>query len=177
MGASQHLDTSIHSPLMIHSVTRGPDSTRLQAANLAPGAVNQLSRGASQQRSVESARAWLAPPCPPSSWCGVFSHQDAQKRPYCGIRPVWRTCWMEEWCARGVTLKSALRRAVRSISNGHVEILTGRERRRRWSVEAKLRIVAETEEPGACVKQVAARHDVYILVFCLDGALRFARAG
>lgn len=47
------------------------------------------------------------------------------------------------------------------MSDGHVEILTGRERRRRWSAEAKLRIVAETEEPGACVKQVAARHDVY----------------
>ena len=47
------------------------------------------------------------------------------------------------------------------MSDGHVEILTGRERRRRWSAEDKLRIVAETEEPGACVKQVAARHDVY----------------
>jgi transposase len=47
------------------------------------------------------------------------------------------------------------------MSDGHVEILTGRERRRRWSAEAKLRIVAETEEPGASVKQVAARHDVY----------------
>ena len=47
------------------------------------------------------------------------------------------------------------------MSDGHVEILTGRERRRRWSVDDKLRIVAETEEPGACVKQVAARHDVY----------------
>jgi transposase len=47
------------------------------------------------------------------------------------------------------------------MSDGHVEILTGRERRRRWSVDAKPRIVAETEEPGACVKQVAARHDVY----------------
>ena len=47
------------------------------------------------------------------------------------------------------------------MSEGRVEILTGRERRRRWSVDDKLRIVAETEEPGACVKQVAARHDVY----------------
>ena len=47
------------------------------------------------------------------------------------------------------------------MSDGHVEILTGRERRRRWSAEDKLRIVAETEESGACVKQVAARHDVY----------------
>jgi transposase len=42
-----------------------------------------------------------------------------------------------------------------------VEILTGRERRRRWSVEAKLRIVAATYEPGACVRQVAASHDIY----------------
>jgi transposase len=47
------------------------------------------------------------------------------------------------------------------MSDGQIEILTGRERRRRWSAEDKLRIVAETEEPGACVKQVAARHDVY----------------
>ena len=47
------------------------------------------------------------------------------------------------------------------MSDGHIEILTGRERRRRWSAEDKLRIVAETEEPGACVRQVAARHDVY----------------
>jgi len=47
------------------------------------------------------------------------------------------------------------------MSDGRVEILTGRERRRRWSAADKLRIVAETEEPGACVKQVAARHDVY----------------
>ena len=47
------------------------------------------------------------------------------------------------------------------MQNGHVEILTGRERRRRWSAEDKLRIVAETEEAGACVKQVAARYDVY----------------
>ena len=47
------------------------------------------------------------------------------------------------------------------MSDGRVEILTGRERRRHWSAEDKLRIVAETEEPGACVKQVAARHDVY----------------
>ena len=47
------------------------------------------------------------------------------------------------------------------MSDGRVEILSGRERRRRWSAEDKLRIVAEAEEPGACVKQVAARHDVY----------------
>ena len=42
-----------------------------------------------------------------------------------------------------------------------IEIINGRERRRRWSIEDKLRMVAATHEPGACVKQVAARHDVY----------------
>lgn len=47
------------------------------------------------------------------------------------------------------------------MSNGAVEIIGGRERRRRWAVEEKLRIVAETQEPGACVRAVAARHDVY----------------
>ena len=47
------------------------------------------------------------------------------------------------------------------MSNGRVEIIGGRERRRRWGVEEKLRIVAETQEAGACVRAVAARHDVY----------------
>src|ERR1700759_4981196 len=42
-----------------------------------------------------------------------------------------------------------------------VEIIGGRDRGRRWSVEEKLRIVAETHEHGACVRVVAARHDVY----------------
>ena len=42
-----------------------------------------------------------------------------------------------------------------------IEILGARERRRRWSLDEKLKIVAETEEPGASVRAVAARHDVY----------------
>ena len=42
--------------------------------------------------------------------------------------------------------------------DGVVEIITGRERRRRWSVEDKLRIVAESQEAGARVSGVAARH-------------------
>jgi transposase len=46
------------------------------------------------------------------------------------------------------------------MSNTTVEII-GRERRRRWSADEKLRIVAETHEPGASVRAVAARHDVY----------------
>jgi transposase len=44
--------------------------------------------------------------------------------------------------------------------DGVVEVITGRERRRRWSVEQKLQVVGETQEPGACVSQVAARHGV-----------------
>jgi transposase len=47
------------------------------------------------------------------------------------------------------------------MSNGKIEILGARERRRRWGVEEKLRIVAETHELGATVRAVAARHDVY----------------
>jgi transposase len=41
-----------------------------------------------------------------------------------------------------------------------IEIITGRERRRRWSVAEKPRIVAESQEPGARVCDVAVRHDV-----------------
>ena len=41
-----------------------------------------------------------------------------------------------------------------------VEILTGRERRRRWSLQDQARLVAETSEPGAMIRAVAARHGV-----------------
>lgn len=41
-----------------------------------------------------------------------------------------------------------------------MEIITGVERRRRWRLEEKLRIVAEAEQPGACFAEVARRHDV-----------------
>ena len=44
--------------------------------------------------------------------------------------------------------------------NGMIEIVTGRERRRRWSVSDKLRIVAESQEPGVPVSEVAVRHDI-----------------
>ena len=44
--------------------------------------------------------------------------------------------------------------------DGVVEIITGRERRRRWSTEDKLRLVAEMAEPGTRVRAVAARHEV-----------------
>lgn len=41
-----------------------------------------------------------------------------------------------------------------------VEIITGTGRRRRWSVDAKGAIVAESFAPGASVSAVARRHDI-----------------
>ena len=41
-----------------------------------------------------------------------------------------------------------------------MEIITGVERRRRWRLEEKLRIVAEAERPGASFADVARRHAV-----------------
>jgi transposase len=47
------------------------------------------------------------------------------------------------------------------MGSGTVEIIAGRERRRRWSVADKLRILAECDAPGVQVAEVAARHGVY----------------
>jgi transposase len=41
-----------------------------------------------------------------------------------------------------------------------MEIITGVERRRRWRPEQKLRILAELDEPGTTVAEVARRHEV-----------------
>jgi len=41
-----------------------------------------------------------------------------------------------------------------------MEIITGVERRRRWSLEEKLRIVAETEQPGSGIAEIARRYEV-----------------
>jgi transposase-like protein len=62
------------------------------------------------------------------------------------------------------------------MSNSPIEIISARERRRRWSVEEKLRIVAETHEPGASVRSVAAQRDVYPNLLCTwRGLLRQGR--
>ena len=42
-----------------------------------------------------------------------------------------------------------------------VEVLTGTPRRRRWSVEEKARIVAESSAPGVVARSVALRHGVH----------------
>ena len=41
-----------------------------------------------------------------------------------------------------------------------VEVLTGAERRRRWSAEQKRAIVAQSLAPGAVVNEVARRADI-----------------
>ena len=41
-----------------------------------------------------------------------------------------------------------------------VEVITSVERRRRWSREAKLRIVAESARPGRTASQVARAHGI-----------------
>lgn len=61
------------------------------------------------------------------------------------------------------------------MPDGTIEIITGRERRRRWAVAEKLRIVAESEESGARVCDVAARYDVYPSL--LHGWRRLVREG
>ena len=47
-----------------------------------------------------------------------------------------------------------------SRPRGRVDIQVGTGRRRRWSVEAKGRMVAESYAPGAVVSEVARRHDI-----------------
>jgi transposase len=44
--------------------------------------------------------------------------------------------------------------------DGVVEIITGRERRRRWGTEEKRRIVEESMEPSAAMRAVAARNGI-----------------
>jgi transposase len=41
-----------------------------------------------------------------------------------------------------------------------IEVLSGSERRRRWSDETKIAMVAEALVPGAVVSEIARRHDV-----------------
>ena len=41
-----------------------------------------------------------------------------------------------------------------------MEIITGVERRRRWRLDEKLRIVAETELPGTGIAEIARRYEI-----------------
>ena len=44
--------------------------------------------------------------------------------------------------------------------DGSVEVITGRERQWRWSLQDKVRVVAETNEPGSMIRAVTARHGI-----------------
>jgi transposase len=43
-----------------------------------------------------------------------------------------------------------------------VTVLSGPERRRRWTTAEKLRIVAESHAPGASASEVARRYDIHL---------------
>jgi transposase-like protein len=60
---------------------------------------------------------------------------------------------------------------------GQITVFSGPERRRRWSDEDRLRILTEAFAPGACVAEVARRHDVSTaLVYTWRRKLREAHA-
>jgi len=49
---------------------------------------------------------------------------------------------------------------AKGVGYRRIEVLTGPERRRKWSDDDKARIVAETLEPGAVVTEVARRRQI-----------------
>lgn len=60
---------------------------------------------------------------------------------------------------------------------GQITVYSGPERRRRWSDEERLQILAEAFSPGACVTEVARRHDVSTaLIYTWRRKLREANA-
>lgn len=60
---------------------------------------------------------------------------------------------------------------------GQITVFSGPERRRRWSDEERLEILNEAFAPGACVAEVARRHDVSTaLVYTWRRKLRDAHA-
>jgi transposase len=60
---------------------------------------------------------------------------------------------------------------------GQITVFSGPERRRRWNDEERLQILTEAFAPGACVAEVARRHDVSTaLVYTWRRKLREAHA-
>lgn len=58
-----------------------------------------------------------------------------------------------------------------------ITVFSGPERRRRWSNEDRLRILAEAFAPGACVAEVCRRHDISTsLIYTWRSKLREAHA-
>ena len=60
---------------------------------------------------------------------------------------------------------------------GQVTVFSGRVRRRRWSDEERLQILAEAFSPGACVAEVCRRHDISTaLIYTWRRKIREGRA-
>lgn len=60
---------------------------------------------------------------------------------------------------------------------GQITVFSGPERRRRWSDDERLQILTEAFSPGACVADVARRHDVSTaLIYTWRRKLREANA-
>jgi transposase len=60
---------------------------------------------------------------------------------------------------------------------GRITVFSGPERRRRWRDEERLGILTEAFSPGACVAEVARRHDVSTaLIYTWRRKLREANA-
>lgn len=60
---------------------------------------------------------------------------------------------------------------------GQITVYSGPERRRRWSDEERLQILAEAFSPGSCVAEVCRRHDISTaLVYTWRRKLREASA-
>ena len=50
---------------------------------------------------------------------------------------------------------------ARTKTMNRMEVFRGVERRRRWSIDQKLEILAEAARPGMTVSEVARRHDLH----------------
>jgi transposase len=58
------------------------------------------------------------------------------------------------------TIESALTTSRKSAPKQQIELITRGERRRSWSMEQKLEVVAESLEPGVSAISVARRHGI-----------------
>lgn len=58
-----------------------------------------------------------------------------------------------------------------------ITLFSGPERRRRWSEEERLRVLAEAFSPGTCVAEVCRRHDISTsLIYTWRNKLRQAHS-
>ncbi len=57
-------------------------------------------------------------------------------------------------------MRSVMKKPDRNMTSDDVGALQARPLRRRWSDDAKARIVAESYAPGALVSEVARRHEI-----------------